>query len=463
MALIDIETFVIVILENRSFDHMCGYLSLPDAGPPMPVDGLQADPAWIDRYRNDDIDGTPRSLHRLPPTVQNIIDPPHEDDVIAMQIGTPTHGAAAPILGGFVKSYATAKQQPADRSPVMGYYSKEAVPVFDFFARNFAICDRWFSPLPAGTQANRLMAMGGESHIHHNVSNPLEFPDQKLVYDWLEEIPSERTKAGPLRWCSYQWGGLPFFALMQRWWGRIMGGLNDFRQTGLFRHYEKFAEHWNGDDDLIPDVVFIEPKYTDDPTSPFRAPCDDHCPTGITEGQKFLAHIYNTIISNKERWKSTMMIVTYDEHGGFFDHVPPPEVPTLAGGNGFKTTGVRIPAFVISPYVKPGSVFHDTVDTTSILHLLAERYTPGEPYSDAVQARQQFFKPLSAILDNDPMTNDPAPIPASVLDGLSHGAPAARHDTGEPTPTATAFDRVAAAMAKMHPDQFVNPFPIGTV
>ena len=80
MPLADIEKFVIVMLENRSFDHACGYLSLHDADPPLPVEGLQDDPAWLAKFANDDHDGTPRQIHRLDPSVQNITDPPHEDD-----------------------------------------------------------------------------------------------------------------------------------------------------------------------------------------------------------------------------------------------------------------------------------------------------------------------------------------------------------------------------------------------
>jgi len=443
MALDDIDTFVIVMLENRSFDHVCGYLSLPDANPPMNIDGLRADKAWQDKYRNDDIDGTPVPIHRLEPREQNFIDPPHEDDNIATQINAPTHNNASPILGGFVKSYAGAKPRPDDRSAVMGYYTKEAVPVFDFFARNFAICDHWFSALPAGTQANRLMAMAGESKIAHNLSRP--FPDQRLVYDWVKD------NIGDNSWCSYQWAGIPFFALMTRWLPLIVAGHNDPDGLGVFRRYDKFAGQW-ANDAAIPPVVFIEPKYTDDPTFSFRTANDDHCPTGISDGQKFLADIYNTIISNEDRWKKTMMIVTYDEHGGFFDHVPPLAIPDEAGGVTFDTTGVRVPTFVISPYVKPGSVFSDNLDATSVLALLAERFTNNVAYSPAVAARQQFLKPLSAILANPLNPAKPKPIKDATLDGLFVGHPAAAFATGEPNDTATAFGKVANLLQTTHPE-----------
>jgi phospholipase C len=448
MSLTDIDTFVIVLLENRSFDHVCGYLSLPGAERPLPVDGLQSDPVWLRRFDNDDHDGTPIPIHLLDPSVQNITDPPHEDTNIHTQITTPTNGNASPTMGGFVKSYWDASPRPADRTLVMGYYDKRAVPVFDFFARNYAICDHWFSPLPAGTQPNRLMAMSGESQIHQNVSDPIKFPNQRLVYDWLDDV------RGQNRWCSFQWDGMPFFTMMSRWWPRITAGLNDPTGLGEFRRYDRFKEQWlNGD--AIPDVVFIEPKYTDDPTFSFRPRNDDHCPTGVTEGQKFLADVYNTVISNGDLWKSTMMIVTYDEHGGFFDHVMPPNVPAHAGGVNFATAGVRVPAFVISPYVKPGSVFSEMVDTTSVLRLLADRFTPGKAYSPAVAARQQHFKPLSIILENAAIAAKPDEFPASSLNQLESGAAAMALDTGPPSATAQGLNRAAAAIAMLHPDRLI--------
>ena len=444
MALADIKKFVIVMLENRSFDHVCGYLSLPSANPPLQVDGLQDNAAWLGQYQNDDQDGTPRPIHLLDPSVQNITDPPHEDVNIHSQINTPTHGALSATMGGFVKSYWHAAPQPPDRSLVMGYYDKRAVPVFDFFARNFAICDHWFSPLPAGTQTNRLMAMSGESQIHQNVSDPLDFPNQRLLYDWVDDV------LGQNHWCSFQWDGVPFFSMMASWWPRIMAGLNDPSNLGEFRRYDRFGEQWQSGD-AIPDVVFIEPKYTDDPTFSFKPRNDDHCPTGVTEGQKFLADIYNVIVSNNDLWKSTMLIVTYDEHGGFFDHVTPLSVPAQAGGINLATTGVRVPAFVISPYVKPGSVFSDVVDSTSILQLLADRFTPGTPYSPAVGARQAYFKPLSTILDNPPIATPPKALPA--LDQLISGVPAVALDTGPATPTSQALNRASSAMAGLHPSR----------
>jgi len=180
MALTDIETIVVVILENRSFDHMLGYLSLASANPPMAVEGLRDDPAWRRAHANS-YQGTAYPIHPLGPAVQEIDDPPHEQVTIAGQINTPPFPASPDKMGGFVESYMKRDPPPGDRTRVMGYYTRDAVPTFDFFARNFVVCDHWFSALPTGTQANRLMAMGGESSIVDNA--PVYLPAQDLAYD----------------------------------------------------------------------------------------------------------------------------------------------------------------------------------------------------------------------------------------------------------------------------------------
>src|ERR1051326_1714070 len=452
MALNDIDTFVILMLENRSFDHAVGYLSLPGPNPPMAIDGLSDDPAWLEQHANDDDKGKAIRPFALGADVESIIDPPHNLGHIDKQINTATHAAALPKMGGFVKSYQTI--DPPDPSVVMGYYQADTVAALDFFARHFAICDHWFSSLPTGTQPNRLMAMAGASKIKDNVSAAL--PKQPLVYDWLTR--------NEIAWCSYQWAGFPFFFLMKGWAVTILLSLSRPFNDGRFRNYEGFIqgfhEQWNGDAP-IPNVIFIEPKYTDDPIH-LSAPNDDHPPTSIAPGEDFLRRVYRTLISNPDRWKKTAMIVSYDEHGGFFDHVPPLSISDTAGGKQFGTTGVRVPALVISPQVSPGTPFHGNLDHTSILQLLAARFTPGKPNSAAVAARQQHLDPL-----RDVFVPLPAPVPApqfpenigAALHVFAATAPVPPVGPGAPrqTETAEAFHQVAHELAAKRPDLMTTP------
>jgi phospholipase C len=389
-----VDTFVIVILENRSFDHMLGYLNLP--GPQhLDVEGLRDDPNWLQQCANSGI-----QPHKF--DVQVIEDPPHEKATIALQLGIPpTQGGRCP-MNGFVESYKGAKPPPTDPGLVMGYYGLESVPTFDFLAHNYMVCDHWFASLPTGTQANRLMAMSGTTSLVDNAS--LFLPDQPLVYDWL-------TEHG-VAWCAYQSGDfLPFFALMPKWQDIIANSLAlDFLVAHAhpkFRRFSNFLRDWTTEQDMPP-VIFIEPEYTD---GPHWDPNDDHPPTGVAAGQKLVADIYAALIANPTRWARTALIVTYDEHGGFYDHVPPLNIPTSLLGHGltsvFTTTGPRVPALIVSPLVEPGSVHRGMLDHTSILQLLADKFANGF-YSGWVGNRQPALSRLADVFTrSEPRIDNP--------------------------------------------------------
>ncbi len=440
MALPDIDTIVIVIMENRSFDHMQGYLSLDGI---MNVDGLRKDGAWQSTFANE-FDGKPYGLFPIDPHSPPCSDPQHDRTSIALQISKPPAGPGVSQMGGFVESYATLSDpKPADPSAVMGYFGPASVPTFDFFASNYCVCDHWFSSLPLGTQANRLMAMAGESTLLDNADAFL--PERNLVYDWLT--------THDISWCAYQAGDfLPFFSLMASWLPEITTSLtiNQIAGGGRFRRYARFQADWNAAGSL-PNVVFIEPEYTD---GPHANPNDDHAPTGIQPGQAFLADVYQTLIGNPIRWAKTLLIVTYDEHGGFFDHVPPLLVPTTIAGVTLNTTGVRVPAFLVSPYVRPRSVFTGALDHTSILQLLDDRFLKGEGYSSAVNKRQTYFNRILNALNNPARLGDAPQLtqPMAAPGPLSSATPSAPK-----TPNAQAFDRAARKMATDHPQLLNQP------
>jgi phospholipase C len=456
MALGDIDHIIVVMLENRSFDHMLGYLSLPTApGGPMPVRGLQAGAAWRDAHANV-YRGQAYPPHRLDPKTQVLDDPHHSFDAVKVQVGTPPAGAGVAQMGGFVVDYNTtrkAKDPPrAEPGLPMGYYDQEAVPIFDFLARNFAVCDHWFAAVPCGTQPNRLIAMGGRTKVLNNAKFPI--PDHRLIYDWLSD------KA--VRWCAYQSGGfLPFFALMTRYLAEIVPSLvlSDHGKRGKFRRYKRFREHWLSADPM-PSVIFIEPAYSE---GPGKNANDDHPPTGVARGQAFLADIYTTLIANPARWARTMMIITYDEHGGFFDHEPPIAMPPMTvGGQLIETTGVRVPALVVSPQVvsparPPGSVFTGDLDHTSILQLLVDKFSPTEGYSVAVNERQLRLNRLLNILQPLQAAPHAPAIPQAILDSVNAAAkkaPVAAPNgaSASDPPTAQGLYQAAAKAQSDHPE-----------
>jgi phospholipase C len=463
MALPDIDHIFFVMLENRSFDHMLGYLSLDETAGPRAVDGLRSAQAWRDSFANRG-DGTVYPVNRLSAARKaKIDDPPHHKATVAQQITTAPAGPGPTRMGGFVQSYIDSrtkavdpktglpKPKPRPKRPgdVMGYYDAEALPAFDFFARNFCVCDRWFTPLPLGTQANRLMAMGGESKITDNVGIG-DFPDQELVYTWLhdKQIP----------WRSYTWGGfIPFFTLMKRYRGLIAGSL--FRDAE-FRRYSRFKKHWDDMAKPFPSVVFIEPEYSDGPGS---RPNDDHPPTGVAGGQALLADIYNILIGNPARWAKTLLIITYDEHGGFFDHVPPHDVTETAGGARFTTTGPRVPALLVSPHVARGQVHSEPLDHTSFLQLLSDRFAGGAPYSKKVADRQAQLEGSIARALGPARTGPAARPPLALIETKAFRSPvfewlARRPQVRAPgTPNGVALDRAVRLLFEENPGLAAQP------
>jgi len=176
-----IQTIVIVMMENRSFDNLLGYRSLPPNG--ADVDGIRSDPGWLRSVANPYADLFFEPFRLTDPFHPIDVDPHHERPDIATQLGGRQNGRFR--LNGFVQSYVNSGGHCADHDhppPVMGYFAENEAPVAHFFADHYAICDRWFSSLPAGTQPNRLMAMSGFSTIDTN-QEPL--PNQEILYDWL--------------------------------------------------------------------------------------------------------------------------------------------------------------------------------------------------------------------------------------------------------------------------------------
>lgn len=415
-----IQNIVVVMMENRSLDHMLGYLSLPPSDR-TDVDGQSTDPAWLARFINMD-KGQPLQpfLSTNPYSLPDKFDPPHERPYVAQHLGILQNGLYP--MNGFPSAIPdSVSADPAVRRLVMAYFAAQQAPTNDFFANYFMICDRWFCSLPAGTQPNRLIAMSGESKIEVN-QTPL--PEQYLVYDWLSDHN--------VSWRVYH-QGIPFFTMMLKWIPEIL-------EDRLFRSFADMeADLVNTPPDELPQVIFVEPTYGD---APHLGPStDDHAPSGISHGQEFLMQVYNAVTASPSFWRNALMIVSYDEHGGFFDHVSPPLIPTEPPQIGlyppFASLGVRIPAYIVSPFVVPGTTSHLLCDHTSILKLLGEKFDSNRSYSPVVDARP--VKSVSEALSFDNPVNDPPA--AQALDAYLAGAQPAPVVTAPPptTPLQLAF------------------------
>ncbi|MGH7342017.1 MAG: alkaline phosphatase family protein, partial [Candidatus Rokuibacteriota bacterium] len=374
---------VLLMLENRSFDHMLGALqaALPE------VDGVPPNgPPRVNR------DNAGAEYKQLPMRTRRIDpDPGHETPNVLVQLKDNN--------GGFVVDYSDTHpdSSPAQRAQVMGYYERRDVPALHTLAAQFAVCDAWFCSVPGPTWTNRLFAMSGTSQGRVKMPQGIFQPnlhryDQPSVFRRLEEAGRS--------WRVYH-GDFPLALLLEDQRG---GGMENYWPIRWF------ARHAKGPADDFPEFAFIEPDYLWPTTN------DDHPPHDIRNGQRLIAEIYNAIRANDELWRSTVLVITYDEHGGFFDHVGPPcatPPDKHTEEYTFDQYGVRVPAVVVSPWLRQ-QVCKTPLDHTSLLRSLSARWGLGAMGARVSGANDLLgsLRPASEMRANTPRRLAAGPVPA---------------------------------------------------
>jgi phospholipase C len=334
-----IKTVVVVVMENRSFDHILGWLrrSRPD------IDGLTGSES--NRFNASDPQSEEVRVSEDAVFVDS--DPGHSFQAIREQIfGSEDTSADPAPMNGFVQQ-ANSEGLGMARN-VMSGFPPDAVPVYTSLANNFAVFDRWFASVPTSTQPNRLYVHSATSHgLSSNVRKDLinGFP-QKTIFDSLDEN-------GLSYGIYYQ--NMPatlFFKTLRK----LKNVLKFHNYALTFKLHAKLGR--------LPNYVVIEQRYFDCELLPAN---DDHPSHDVARGQQFVKEIYETLRASPQ-WNETALLVTYDEHGGFYDHVPTPVsgVPNPDGIIGpdpfyfkFDRLGVRVPTILISPWIDQGVVIHE--------------------------------------------------------------------------------------------------------
>jgi phospholipase C len=363
-----IEHIVVLMLENRSFDHMLGYLSLE--GGREDIDGLR------EEFAND-YDGRSYPVRHLETTAIPD-DPDHSASSVDLQIGDGE-------MDGFVTSFAEtlARRGVADGDPgrVMGYYNAADVPVYDHLAREFAVCDRWFSSVPGATWPNRLYALSGRAARSRD-DLPHNLPPMYNQPSFVRHLDAHGVT---WRWYSFEVGTL-----------RLADARYALGHHDSFAFFSREDLNWKASLELrvdavaasfledaargtLPSVSWIDPNFSNFNPVGFQ-PNDDHAPADIKDGQELVLAVYHALAAGPQ-WDKTMLVIFYDEHGGFYDHVPPPAAPD-DNQRMFGRYGVRVPALVVAPWIEPGSVATTVFDHTSIMKTILLRFAPdalGQP------------------------------------------------------------------------------------
>ena len=363
----NIEHVVVVMFENRSLDTMLGWLypngSLPGkvlpAGSSSQFDGVQMS------MSNPSKSGVPVPVTSSA-TSSTVPDPdPQEtfDNVTEQLLGpTPAPGASPSIpMQGFVINYQTTSA--SDDSQVMQCHSVDQLPVLATLARSYAVSDAWFASVPSQTWPNRAFVHAGTSNGHVNNGEP---PDPMK---W--DVP---TIFNVLVSVGASWSVYSDTILTPSLTRTMFPKLWDVTLSAHFKGFPAFVDACAND--ALPQYSFIEPSFLVDPN-------DQHPPHDVRAGDTFLHEIW-TAVSTSPGWSKTLLIITFDEHGGCFDHVLPPSGATppdeaSSPGDevfGFDRFGVRVPLVVVSPYIAAGTVFRTPTlvpyDHTSILATLRD-------------------------------------------------------------------------------------------
>jgi hypothetical protein len=324
-----VDHIVVLMMENRSFDQYLGYLSLEN---PIwnNVDGLHGSESnWYDgrEYKvnhNRETSTYPGPAHES----HNMNNHFRIENGKATMAGFVEDYANRLISYGWTKERISRENQ---LEKVMGYFNADEIPVFDYLAKNFAVCNKWFCSHPGPTLTNRFITLTGDVWRTEEGKVMEDHPKMKdfkpLVTKSIFDVLSERR-------VSWNYFETEYCTL------RLFGKYT-FDKTNILPmpNFHDMASRGE-----LPSVSFIDPDFVELPPGN-----DDHPPSDIRSGQAFIQSIL-TSLQNSPKWNETLFIITYDENGGFYDHVAPPLTTTRLRSNE-ATYGARVPAFIVSPYI----------------------------------------------------------------------------------------------------------------
>jgi phospholipase C len=347
----NLKHIVVLMMENRSFDHMLG--SLKQTYPK--INGLTGNES------NPDTNGAIVKVQQKAQFQSQLDpDPDHHFPGVDLQI----FGGAAPGAGrvanmqGFVKDYFS-QTKDVNRSHNIMYYfdSQKDLPVLSTLATEYAVFNGWFSSIPGPTICNRAFA-------HYGTSFGQVGMDIFYILDTsIASIYERMIQAGHTAKIYYY--DQPSSTM------EIVNLLKN--QPQIFGTLDQFISDCAGN--TLPEYSFIEPCYNDHPGADGGQilASDQHPDHNVREGERFIANVYNAIRTNPTLWQNTALLVVYDEHGGIYDHVVPPActpdgkiASADATGTGepfaFDRLGIRVPAILVSPWIPRGTVVPGTED-----------------------------------------------------------------------------------------------------
>lgn len=371
---------VVLMMENRSFDHILGFLPGVNGLTGNETNPMSAEGPVVQVSRNA------RTVHDLFP------DPGHEFVNVNMQIFGNSQGTddGGQKMKGFVEDYALVSNDQIQGANIMKCFTPATVPVISALASTYAVSDTWYSSVPGPTIPNRLFAHGATS-VGSLTQDSVAAPAMLHTIFQVMDEPSN-----PFTYRIYTNGP-----------SVLMANLYLVTKPSSFHPYSDFANDCAKND--LPAYVFVEPSYDDNIASGTFA-TSQHPDFPVDEGEGFIADVYNALTGSPD-WKDTLLLIVYDEHGGIFDHVFPPSVAPAAVSTAFpdvqhsvnppfdfRRLGVRVPAVFVSPRISHRVISDKNFDHSSIVATVRKMFCKNKTPFNWREAQAPTFE---AILDLD--------------------------------------------------------------
>jgi phospholipase C len=348
--LLKVDHIVVLMLENRSFDHMLGFLSIDEGRTDLegPTTALE-----------NKAGGKTFPFHAAKSTkLVKAQDPCHSGSCVDEQV-------AEGQMSGFASNYKKTRPKPPFKgdtpATIMTYHTADQLPVYAYLGDRFCVCDHWFCSVGGATMPNRCYAAAGTSEGHRDNLKPSR--------PWNLASFIRHLDAAKVQWRWYSHDYVPSLWLIDPVYGLSQMLPSFFDRQDPLGHRSFLQRAAKGD---LPAVSWIDPNFIDLSFGP-QGSNDDHPPSDLRAGQMLVLKTFHAL-ARSPAWPKTMLVITYDEHGGFYDHVPPPDAEDDSKDAALHRLGPRVPAIVVSPLVGKQQVSKTVYDHTSIIKTILARF-----------------------------------------------------------------------------------------
>lgn len=418
-----IKHVVVLMLENRSFDHLFGFFKPADGEAIENLSGQNTNKTNLLDPTKPKSTQNPSFAAKTPApfAVHDKEGPSHSFNAASIQLCNDRSGPSAehPVKNnGFVRSYKddllrrTHEASKETIAEVMACFSSAQLPAINALAKNFCLCDHWFCEVPGPTMPNRMFihAATSEGYVHNDFSRPYT---SKTVYELFEEKG--------LSWATY------------------FHDLNEALQFKNLKrtpdHFRRFDERWAKDVAAgeLPNYSFILPRFNNK-NGGIHAN-SQHAPEDVRFGEHLIADVYDALAANTDLWNQSALIVTYDEHGGFFDHLAPGDAPNPDGRNSpnpddkatfavpkfaFDRLGFRVPAVIASPWIPKGLIERRRLQHTSVIKTVSRIFDLNGPLNQRDKSAVSFDDLFARLETPRKPSEMPRKLPRPKLENIIH-------------------------------------------